>query len=257
MVPDTALPRVCRFRRARRATALTAIGLSATLALTGCLGSIGKVVNAVHAAVDAAKNMKDLESQIEKGENASFVATYTQTGSGQSASTATFAQEKGGKYAYIVPESSGTSGTEFIANGKDTWTCTQASSGATWQCVQQAENLADGDAAFPFYAYTGAYVVTLIDAASVVAALSGFTVKNFNSSVHGISLKCVSLSGKNNGQTENDEWCTTSDGIVGLVKETSSDSSDNSSFEITSLSKSPSSSLFQPPKGATVTQQSS
>jgi hypothetical protein len=53
--------------------------------------------------------------------------------------------------------------------------------------------------------------------------------------------------------TDNDKWCVTSDGILALNKDTTSNNSDNTDLQITSLNKSPSSSLFQLPKGASVT----
>ncbi|HTW06519.1 MAG TPA: hypothetical protein VME46_03360, partial [Acidimicrobiales bacterium] len=56
-----------------------------------------------------------------------------------------------------------------------------------------------------------------------------------------------------NGTTYDDEWCVTSQGILGLVKQSGSNSSDNSSFEIQSLNTNPSESIFKPPSGATVT----
>jgi hypothetical protein len=228
-----------------------------SLVLGGCFGSVGKVVNAVHAAVNAAANLKNLGSEIQKGENASYEATYKSTGSGQSSSTVTFAQEPGGKYAFIAPGSAGSGGSEFFANGKNQYECSQDSAGSKWTCIESTEpSSTAGDEADPFFAYTGAYVYSIIEALQVEAAIAGFHVTNSTTSVNGISLKCVALSGKSNGQTENDEWCITKDGVLGLVKNTSSTSSGNSSFEITRLDTSPPSSIFQPPSDATITPES-
>ena len=154
-----------------------------------------------------------------------------------------------------MPSSNGSGGTDFSANGKNQYDCTQASSGGAWSCVESAQPAnTSGFNGDPFYIYTGAYYYTIIESLSVVAALAGYKVTNSTTHVSGISLKCVAFSGKSNGVSQNDKWCVTKDGILGLVKDTSSNSGDNSSFEITGLNRSPSSSIFQPPKGASITQ---
>jgi hypothetical protein len=254
MIPSTTR-RPVRRSFARRAGAATAIALSTSLAFGGCFGTIGKVINAAHALANAAGNLKNLQSQIRKGENAAYEATYKTTGSSET-STVTFAQEPGGKYAYLVPGTNGAGGTEFVANGKNQYDCSQDSSGGKWTCAESAELSStaglEGD---PFFGFTGAYVYTILTALEVEAAVAGYKVGNSKTSVAGISLKCVSLSGKSNGQTESYEWCVTNDGILGLVRDTSSKAGSNSSFELTHLSRSPQSSLFEPPSGATVTTQ--
>jgi len=252
MSPDTTPVRACRVIRSRRATIFTATALSATVALTGCGGSIGKIVNAVHAAVNAAGNLKNLEKQIQKGENAKFEATYKSTGNGSSP-VITLAQEPGGKWLYIAPPSGGSGGTEYVANGKETYSCSQASTGGQWSCIDSPETGTQGIEEAPFYVYTGAYVYSVIEELSVFAAIAGAKVTNTTTSINGISLKCVGLISTSNGVTDNDKWCITSDGILGLVKDTSSNNSDNSSFQIASLNRSPSSSIFNPPKGASMT----
>jgi hypothetical protein len=246
-------PQPRRAFRANRAATLTAAALSATLVLSGCFGSVGKAINAVHAAVNSIGNMKNLESQIKKGENAKFEATYQSTGSGSSAPKITLAQEPGGKWLYISPPSDGSGGTEYVSTGKENYSCSQASAGGKWACIESAETANNDIEAAPFYAYTGGYVYTAIEAASVLAALAGAKVVNSNTSINGISLKCVSLIATQNGVTSDDKWCVTSDGILGLVKSTSSNNSGNSSFEIKSLNRSPSSSIFTLPQGASVT----
>jgi hypothetical protein len=240
---------------ARRAGAVVAALLTVSLAFGGC--GISKIVKTVSAIDNAAHNLKNLQSEIQKGENATYEATYKTTGSGSS-STITFAQEPGGKYAYIVPGTSGSGGTDFVADGKNQYECSQDSSGGSWTCYESAEPSGtsglEGDA---FFGFTGAYYVTIVDELSAVAAVEGYKVSNFNSSINGISLKCVSLSGKTNGQSENDEWCVTDDGVLGLVKYSGSSGSNGSSFEITKLDAHPSASLFEPPTGATITSSSS
>jgi hypothetical protein len=218
----------------------------------GC--AVGNAIKAVHDLADAAHNLKNLESQIQKGENAKYEATYKSTGSGSTSSIITIAQEPGGKWSYGTPASGGSGATAWLANGKDTYDCTQATSGGKWSCEESAE--ATGSNAIdasPAFAFTGADYAVIIESLSAVAALEGYDVSNSSTSVNGISLKCTKLSGKTNGQSVNDEWCITSDGILGLVKYTGSTAGDNSAFTITKLSTNPSSSVFQPPSGAAIT----
>ena len=243
MSPSTALRAFPHANRTKRAIALIAGAVSLTLGMTGC--GVTNVIKAVHNAVNAAGQLKNIEATIQKGENAKFEATYKSTSSGQAATTFTFAQAPGGKYLYL------SAGVEDVANGTDSWTCSQASSGGKWSCQSTPETTGAGAVdAMPFYAFTGADAMVVIESLSVFAALAGFTVKNFSSSVAGVSVQCTSIVGKENGTSYNDEWCVTSDGILGLEKETSSNSSNNESFTLTSLNNSPSSSVFEPPAGS-------
>jgi hypothetical protein len=254
MSPDTSTWRAFRPVALRRGAAVAAT-LSLSFGVGGC--AIGDVVKAVHNLANAAHNLKNLESQIQKGENAKYEATYKSTGGGSTSSTITIAQEPGGKWAYTTPPSGGSGATAWVANGKDSYDCSQATSGGKWSCVETAQatgsNAIDGS---PAFAFTGADYAVIIESLSAVAALEGYNVSNSSTSVNGISLKCTKLTGKNNGQSLDDEWCITSGGILGLVKYTGSGSSGTSAFTITSLSTNPSSSVFQPPSGATITMSS-
>ena len=254
MSPDTSTWRAFRPVVLRRGAAIAAT-LSLSFGVGGC--AIGNAIKAVHNLADAAHNLKNLESQIQKGENAKYEATYKSTSTGSTSSTITIAQEPGGKWSYSTPASDGNGATSWLANGKDSYDCSQGTSGGKWSCVETAE-AAGSDAidASPAFAFTGADYAVIIESLSAVAALEGYNVNSSSQSVNGISLKCTKLSGKHNGQVLNDEWCITSDGILGLVKYTGSSTSDNSAFTITSLNKNPSSSVFQPPSGATITMSS-
>ena len=251
MSPDTSTWRAFRPVALRRGAAVAAT-LSLSFGVGGC--AIGNAIKAVHNLANASHNLKNLESQIQKGENAKYEATYKSTGSGSTSSIITIAQEPGGKWSYGTPASGGSGATAWLANGKDTYDCTQATSGGKWSCEESAESTgSDAIDASPAFAFTGADYAVIIESLSAVAALEGYDVSNSSTSVNGISLKCTKLSGKTNGQSVNDEWCITSDGILGLVKYTGSTASDNSAFTITKLSTNPSSSVFQPPSGAAIT----
>jgi hypothetical protein len=254
MSPDTSTWRAFRPVALRRGAAIAAT-LSLSFGAGGC--AIGNAIKAVHNLADAVHNLKNLESQIKKGENAKYEATYVSTGSGSTSSTITIAQEPGGKWSYSTPSSDGSGGTSWVANGKDSYDCSQNTSGGKWSCVETAE-VAGSDAieASPAFAFTGADYAVVLEGLSVVAVVYGYNVSNSSTSVNGISLKCTKVTGKHNGQSLDDEWCITSGGILGLVKSTGSQSSGNSAFTITSLNTSPSSSVFQPPSGAAITMSS-
>ncbi len=228
---------------------------STSLVLGGCgIGSIGKVVNAVHALADAARSLRSLQSEIQKGEKASYEATYETTGGSGLSNIITFAQEPGGKYAFTEPGTAGSGATDVVGDGKNQYECTQSSAGAQWTCLQSAEAAGtSGYGAAPFFDFTGAFVYGLAEALQVEAAIEGFKVTNSTMSVNGIPLKCVSLRGKVNGQEGDYEWCVTSDGILGLARYAGGSAGDGSSFEITKLNTSPPASIFEPPPGASFT----
>jgi len=238
----------------RAAAGATAV-LSLSLVLGGCgIRSIGKVINAVHALADAARSLRSLQSEIQKGEKASYEATYETTGSGRPSTVITFAQEPGGKYAFIGAGTGGSGATDLVGDGKNQYECSQSSSAAQWTCLQSSEAPGtSGYGAAPFFDFTGAFVYGLAEALQVEAAINGFKVNNSTITVNGIPLKCVSLTGKVNGRVGDYEWCVTGDGVLGLAKYEGGSAGDGSSFEITKLDTSPPASVFEPPPGASFT----
>jgi hypothetical protein len=225
MSPDTSTWRAFRPVALRRGAAVAAT-LSLSFGVGGC--AVGNAIKAVHNLANAAHNLKNLESQIQKGENAKYEATYKSTGSGSTSSIITIAQEPGGKWSYGAPASGGSGATAWVANGKDTYYCSQASSGGKWSCQESAEATgSDSIDASPAYGFTGADYAVVLETLSAVAVLYGYDVSNSSTSVNGISVKCTKVTGKHSGQSVNDEWCITSGGILGLVKYTGSTASDN------------------------------
>ena len=174
---------------------------------------------------NAAGSLKNLQSEIQKGEKASYEATYKTTGSGGSSSPITFAQEPGGKYAFTEPGAGGSGGTDFVADGKNTYECSQGRS-SNGTASRPPSRGALRPRLVPFFGFTGGYFYAIVEALQVEAAIAGFKVTNSTTTVNGISLKCVSLKGKVNGQAEDDEWCVTGDGILGLVRYTGSGAGD-------------------------------
>ena len=170
MSPDTSTWRAFRPVVLRRGAAVAAT-LSLSFGVGGC--AIGNAIKAVHNLANAAHNLKNLESQIQKGENAKYEATYKSTGGGSTSSTITIAQEPGGKWTYTTPASGGSGATAWVANGKDTYDCTQASSGGKWSCEESAESTgSDAIDASPAFAFTGADYAVIVESLSAVAALA-------------------------------------------------------------------------------------
>ncbi len=199
MSPDTSTWRAFRPVVLRRGAAVAA-ALSLSFGVGGC--AIGNAIKAVLAAVNAVGNLKSLESQIQKGEKAKYEATYKSTSTGSTSSTLTIAQEPGGKWSYSTPASDGSGATSWVSNGKDSYDCSQDTSGGKWTCVETAEAAgSDGIDASPAFAFTGAGYYTVIAGVSVVAAAEGYNVSSLSTSVNGISLKCTKVSGKHNSQS--------------------------------------------------------
>lgn len=255
MSRTTSVRRTCLPEAGRRARPAATLVLILGLLLSGCgIGSIGKVINAVHAIADAARSLRSLQSEVQKGEKASYQATYETTGSGGAPTVITFAQELGGKYAFTEPGAGGSGATDLVGDGKNQYECTQSGSGAQWACLQSAEGAGSpGPAVASFVDFTGGFVYELAEALQVEAAIQGFKVTNSTMSVNGIPLKCVSLTGKVKGQAGVYEWCVTADGVLGLAKYTGGTAGDGSSFEITKLDMGPPASVFEPPPGASFT----
>ncbi len=251
MTRTTSVRRAGTRLSARRSVATVAV-TTLSLVLGGCgIGSIGKVVTAVHALADAARSLRSLQSEIQKGEKASYEATYETTGGSGPSNVITFGQEPGGKYAFTAAGTGGSGATDVVGDGKNQYECTRSSAGAQWTCLQSAEAPGtSGYGAAPFFDFTGSFVYGLVEVLQVEAAVEGFKVTNSTMTVNGIPLKCVSIRGKVNGQMGDYEWCVTADGVLGLAKYAGGSAGDGSSFEITKLDTSPAASTFGPPPGA-------
>lgn len=238
------------------------------VAISGC-----SVVKAIHNAIKATESLKNLNSQLQKSETATFEVTYQTTGS--SPSTIIVAQQPPHNYLTAVPASAGSGAFEYVANANGSYACSQSSTstsgagstggsgssgtattaraGAGWTCERFAAGQASTYNAIG-QIYTGAYWYTILAAVSTAAAFVGDNVKSSTMSVNGFNLQCTSITAKNTGSTGSSSpqvgtWCTTSQGILGYV----SASGSSSAFEIKSYTTTPSSSLFQLPAGAKVT----
>lgn len=255
MSRTTSVERACLLPPGRRVRPAATLALIAGLLLSGCgVGSIGKVINAVHAIADTARSLRSLQAEVQRGEKASFQATYETTGSGGAPTVITLAQEPGGKYAFTEPGAGGSGATDLVGDGKNEYECTQSAAGAEWACLENKEGAGSaGPAVASFVGFTGGFVYDLAEALQVEAAIQGFKVTNSTMNLNGIALKCVSLTGKAKGQEGVYKWCVTADGVLGLAKYTGGTAGDGSSFEITKLEMGPPASVFEPPPGASFT----
>ncbi|HEV2362282.1 MAG TPA: hypothetical protein VGS21_11310 [Acidimicrobiales bacterium] len=242
MSPDPMNP--VRLRPASvRHTGAAAMALMVVLALGGC-----SVISRIHNVVKAAGKLSTLTADFKRGENATYEATYKSTDtSGGAASTVTFAQASGGRFAFIEPANSSGGGGTWVGDGKNIDVCTQQGTGTKWSCLQTPEPSAGSAASGnPYAFYSGGYWAAILEALDVSAALSGYKIDTSTQTVNGIKLDCTTITGESTDTSNNGEYCVTGDGILGLVKTTTS------TFEITSLSTSPPSSVFEPPAGATI-----
>ncbi len=131
-------------------------------------------------------------------------------------------------------------------NSSGEYTCNQSGPGGAWSC----QKLGQADAATEnriFDVYTPSHWISFLKGVSLVAGLAGDKVTSSTMSLNGFDMNCVDLVAT--GVPGTSTICSTSQGILGYVKV----AQDNTSFQITNYSSSPSPSLFQLPPGATVT----
>ena len=119
-------------------------------------------------------------------------------------------------------------------------------SGAAWTCVQLPQS-EFGTLENAFQIYKGAYWGQILAGMEAGAAAGGITVTPSTMSAAGQQLQCATYSGGSAGA--GGEVCVTSDGVLGYVHSLAN----GTTFQLSSYSTSPSSSLFGLPQGATVT----
>jgi hypothetical protein len=224
--------------------------VASALGLTGC-SSILKAAKAAHNVEKAAHNLTDgsaaissLTDKIKSADATAYEVTYVTTGS--SPATVNYAAEPPNDFAFDDNTTSGK--LEVLAGSAGQFECNQSASGATWSCLK-AELSGLNTSRLMYAIYSGAYWLDFLKIYSVAAALHGVSISSSTKTVNGFNLQCaVVVSGKKPNQGTS-QVCVTSQGILGYV----SVSSTGTDFEIKSYSPSPSPSLFQIPKGATVT----
>jgi hypothetical protein len=223
-------------------------GLTVAVAAVAVLATGCSVVNTVRRDihnVESNRSTVDAFTQnLQSTKSTPFEATYTTTGSAPA--TVVYAVDPPAGLAFHeTATGSGASNLQVIVNSSGEYVCNQSGSGGAWSC----QKLGAADAASQnkiFDIYTPSHWVGFLKGVSLVAGLAGDRVTSSTMTVNGFSMQCVDLVA--HGVSGTSTICTTQQNILGYVKV----ASDSTSFQITSYSGSPSSSLFQLPPGASV-----
>jgi hypothetical protein len=204
--------------------AALAVGLALVGSAAPAFGSIDK------SSVSSSK-LKALTSTINKAKHLTYEATYKSVQGGQT-TTVTIAQAPPKSYF-------GTSGGSVINDGSKTSYC--SGSGSTQQCVSTGGTN-------PFVGLEGLFSPSLALAAFAEAKEGlgskalGVKVSETSATIGGQASTCVNVTVRGQGG----KYCVTKQGLLSY-----SGSSSTAYFALTSYTKSPPSSLFALPAGAT------
>ncbi len=229
----------------RRITLFVAAVASLGLVATGC-SALAKVKQDVHNVEGNRATIDSFTQNLQSNKSTPFEATYTTTGSAPATVVYAVDPSSGGLAFHATQTAPGASNLQVIVNSSGEYTCNQSSPGGTWSC----QKLGQADAATEnkiFDVYTPSHWVSFLKGVSLVAGLAGDKVTSSTMSLNGFDMNCVDLVAT--GVSGTSTICSTSQGILGYVRV----AQDNTSFQITNYSSSPSPSLFQLPPGATVT----
>lgn len=235
----------------RQGFGLLAVAAVAAALLTGC-----GVVSAIHKAektVEGNKATVDAFNSSLQSAPKSFEVTYTTTGSAPA--KVVYAVDAPNGLAFTLTPTSGTGAptTDIVVNSSGEYVCTPPStgsgsgsgSGSSWTC-QKLDKVSAADENNIFDFYTPSHWVTFLNDLGIAAGIAGDKVSNSTMTVNGFTMKCLDL--HVSGQTGTSKICTSPQNVLGYVKV----ATDSTSFEMTSFSTSPPSSLFQLPAGAKV-----
>jgi hypothetical protein len=233
-----------------RAAGAVAIAVALTLTgvgMTGC--GLVRAVKKVTSAVQANKATIDqFTTSLKSGQPKAFEATYVTTGSSPSRIVYAVMPPKDLAFKENARGANGGSNLDIVVNSSGEFACTPPSSGAgsRWTCQQMGRaNAVAQNQILGFY--TPAHWATFLQTFSIAAGFAGDKITTSDLTVNGFSMHCVDF--RAHGVPGTSTICTTSQGILGYVKV----ASQSTSFQLKSYSVSPSASLFQLPRGATVT----
>ena len=215
-------------------------------ALAASCSAVSKIKQAVHTVEGNKATIDSFNQNLQSATNAPFEATYATTGTSPSTVVYAVDPSSGGLAFHDTQTGSTASNVQVIVNSSGEYLCNQSGSAGAWSC----QKLSKADAATQnkiFDLYTPAHWITFLKGVSLVAGLAGDKVTTSTKSLNGFDMQCVDLVAK--GVSGTSTICSTSQGILGYV----SVASDSTSFQITDYSSSPAPSLFQLPRGATVT----
>ncbi len=225
----------------RAALAAAAVGMLAA----GC-GVVHKVDQAVHNVEGNTAKIDSFSQKLQSNQSAPFVATYTTSGGAPATVLYAVDPSSGGLAFHLTQSGPDASNVQVIVNSSGEYVCNQSGSGGAWSC----RKLGQADAATQnkiFEVYTPSHWISFLKGVSIVAGLAGDKVTTSTMSLNGFDMNCLDLVA--HGVAGTSTICTTSEGILGYVQVAST----STSFQITSYSPSPPSSLFELPPGATVT----
>jgi hypothetical protein len=225
------------------AVALTLTGVG----MTGC--GLVRAVKKVTSAVQANKATIDqFTTSLKSGQPKAFEATYVTTGSSPSRIVYAVMPPKDLAFKENARGANAGNSLDIVVNSSGEYACTPpfSGSGSRWTCQQMGRaNAVAQNQILGFY--TPAHWVTFLQAFSLAAGFAGDKITTSDLTVNGFSMHCVDFRAP--GVPGTSTICTTSQGILGYVKV----ASQPTSFQLKSYSASPSSSLFQLPRGARVT----
>ncbi|HLM95794.1 MAG TPA: hypothetical protein VK283_05720 [Acidimicrobiales bacterium] len=221
-----------------------ALVLSAS-ALTGC-GIVKDATKIAHSVEGNKATIDAFTNKVKAGEATTFEATYVTTGS--SPTTIVYAVEPPNGLAFKATPSGGGSSVDIIVNSAGEYSCTPPATGSGTAPTCQKLGTADASTENKvFEIYTPAHWTAFLQGFSFAAGLAGDKVTSSTMTVNGFAMQCVDLVAP--GVPGTSTICTTAQNILGYVKV----ASDTTSFEITSYSAAPATSLFELPAGARIT----
>jgi hypothetical protein len=212
--------------------------LAAAVGLSGC--SAVKEANTIRHDVDNNKaTISAFTTQVKAGEATPFKATYITTGS--SPATIVYAVKPPTGLAFSdTPSGSTRTKVNLFVNSSGEYACSQL------QCQKlNPVKAATENKIFDFY--TPAHWINFLKDFSLAAGFAGDKVTSSTMTVNGFTMSCVNF--RATGIPGKSTICSTAQGILGYVKI----AGDKTRFEIKSFTASPPASLFQLPRGATVT----
>jgi hypothetical protein len=212
--------------------------------LTGC--SVVTAVKKIEHDVRGNKSTIDaFTTKIGSGGPTSFEATYLTTGS--SPATIVYAVQPPNGLAFTdTPSTTGAATVDIVVNPTGEYSCSPGPSGAAPTCEKLGTATAASENKL-FAVYTPAHWVGFLRDFSLAAGIAGDKVSSSTMTVNGFALQCVDFVAP--GVPGTSTICSTAQHLLGYVKVASNDTS----FQITKYTTSPSASLFELPPGATVT----
>jgi hypothetical protein len=184
-------------------------------------------------------------SEIQSAMPTTFEATYLTTGS--SPATIVYAVQPPDGLAFTdTPSTNAAATVDIVVNPTGEYSCSPGPSGRAPTCEKLGTATAASENEL-FAVYTPAHWIGFLRDFSLAAGIAGDKVSSSTMTVNGFALRCVDFVAP--GVAGTSTICSTAQHLLGYVKVAANDTS----FQITKYTPSPSASLFELPPGATVT----